>query len=136
MVAMSDASAASQLAGGFYGLEEKRWRWAAREFAVMLEPPRNADETGAELQLQLFIPDKQIQDLGPMTLNADVDGYALEPRTLASGGGNTQTWEVPAAALRSSLVRVNFSFDKAMPPTSADARELAAVVTRAGLIVK
>ena len=136
MIEMSDPSDAGQLTKGFYGLEQKRWRWTAREFALVLEPPPGADERGANLEVALFIPDSQIQQLGPMTLSADVDGQALPPATFTKGGGDTYSCEVPAAALRSNLVTVSFSFDKALPPGDVDGRELAAVVTRVGLVAE
>lgn len=134
VVEASDASVSNQLTAGFYGIEENRYRWTAQAFSVALRPPFGADEKGARLQLQLFIPDSQIEKLGPMTLTADVDGEDLAPETISKPGAITYSRDIPASALQSNLVEVHFSFDKSARPGNGDSRELAAVVSKVGLL--
>jgi hypothetical protein len=136
VIQMSDAKAGKQLIAGFYDVEANSWRWTARRFAVTFPQPANAKRNGAKLQLQLFIPGSQIEKLGPMTLTADVDEHPLTPETFSAGGQYTFTRDVPADALRSNLVPVIFTFDKAVAPGPADGRELGAVISMAALISK
>lgn len=124
-----DPSTAKQLIGGFYPIEAKAWRWTARKFIVTLLPPPGSEQKGAKLQLHLVIPDGQISKLGPMTLSADVDDYALPPETFSKGGDYFYTRDIPANLLRTNIIPVIFAFDRASPPTPTDARELGAVVS-------
>ena len=133
-VKTADPAVAHQLAAGFYGVESNAWRWTGKDFSVVLLPPQGADRRGARLQVRLFIPDRQIQQIGAMTLNADVDGHDLPSQTFTRGGAQVYTSDVPADALRSNAVPVNFSFDKAAPPAGGDARELGAVVSEIALV--
>ncbi len=132
----SDPAAAKQLVAGFYDVEGGNWRWTAQHFFVNLQPPREADQTGAMLEVKLFIPDSQIQKLGPLTLSAKVDQYQLEAETFTTPGSYTYSREVKGAALRSDIIPVSFSFDKSLPPFLADGRELGAVVSEIGLHAK
>src|SRR5579871_5147683 len=61
---VADESTASQLLGGFWWVEDHSWRWTAREFSVALQPPAGSEQSGATLQLHLFIPDSEIESLG------------------------------------------------------------------------
>jgi hypothetical protein len=133
-ISTADPSAATQLTSGFYGVESNSWRWTAREFSVMLQPPAGSDRAGARLQVRLFIPDNQIAKLGSMTLSADIDGHDLPSQTFSKGGAYVYAPEVPPEALRSNVVPVNFSFDRAAPPAGGDVRELGAVVSAVGLV--
>jgi hypothetical protein len=133
---MSDTAISKQLIAGFYDVEANAWRWTARKFVVSFPQPVNADQKGAKLELQLYIPDSQIAKLGPVTLSADVDEHPLPSQTFSAGGQYTFARDVPPDALRSNLVPVIFTFDKAVPPSAGDGRELGAVVTMAALTSK
>jgi len=130
---MSGSSSEKQLISGFHPLENNRWRWTARRFAVVLQPPAGSERTGATLRLQLFIPASQIQKLGPMTLTADVGEVSFAPETFTQGGTFSYSRDVPPALFHNYLLPVVFTFDKALAPTGADGRELAAVVTEVSL---
>jgi hypothetical protein len=136
VIDMSDTSTAGQLIAGFYGVEEKKWRWTAGQFSVVLQPPPGADERGGNLQLAFFVPGEQLAKIGPMTLTASVEDQELGAQTFTQGGFLTYSREVPAAALKSNLVRVDFSFDKSYSPGNGDARVLGAVVSKIGLASK
>lgn len=130
---VANTATASQLVAGFYDVEGGKWRWTARRFIVSLAPPRDADQKGAKLLLQFYLPDTQIQALGPMTLTADVDNRPLPSETYTKGGQYTYVQDVAPASLRSNLVPILFRFDKAVPPSAADGRELAAIVSKVSL---
>ena len=130
----ADPTIAKQLVGGFYKIEAKSWRWTSRQFIVSLLPPPGSEQKGAKLNLHFFIPDDQIANLGPMTLNAEIDDYTMSPETYSKGGDHYYIREVPASLLRTNIVPVIFTFDKASPPTGADGRELGAVVSLISLI--
>ncbi len=133
---MSDRYSARQLLAGFHALEQNQWRWTARRFAVVLKPPAGSERTGATLQLKLFIPDAQIQKIGPMTLHAEVGEVSLAPETFTEGGSLLYCRDVPAKLIGSDLLPVVFSFDKALAPFQSDGRELAAVVSEVLLAPK
>jgi hypothetical protein len=133
VVNVADPTTTKQLVGGFYKIEAKTWRWTAREFIVSLLPPPGAEQKGAKLSLHFFIPDGQIAKLGPMTLTAEIDSYSLPPETYSKGGDAYYVREIPAQLLRTNLLPVIFSFDKASPPSGSDNRELGAVVSMISL---
>jgi hypothetical protein len=133
---MADPMVAKQLLAGFYDAEANAWRWTARRFVVTFPQPANAETKGAILQLQIFIPGSQIDKLGPLTLIADVDEHELKPEIFSAGGQYTFSREVPPEALKSNLIPVIFSLDKAVAPSASDGRELGAVVSMASLIPK
>jgi branched-subunit amino acid transport protein len=128
----ADPDHAVQLLAGFYGVEMKAWRWTAKKFSVALKPPPGSQHEGATLNLSLYVPPIQIQMLGPVTLSPNLDGYALPTRTFSAPGSYTYSAVVPASQLRSALVTVNFTWDKAVTTLKTDARELGAVVNSVG----
>jgi len=127
---MADTASARQLLFGFYQLEGDSWRWTAREFAAALKPPDGAEKRGATLRLQLYVPDTQIEMLGPMTLAASAGKYALDAETFSKGGTFSYARHIPADALATSLLPVNFCFDKSLSPLVADGRELTVTVSK------
>jgi hypothetical protein len=134
IVNMGDPAHAAQLLNGFYSIEAGKWRWTARSFSALLKAPPGSGQKGAELSLAIYLPDAQLNRLGPMTLSADAGGQVLPARTFTGSGEYTYSAAVPAEALRPGLVLVNFQFDKAAANLgNGDQRELSAVVTAVGL---
>jgi hypothetical protein len=128
-VNIADVADSNQLLSGFWQIESNSWRWTARAFAVSMRPPDGAETSGATLYLHLFIPDSQIELLGPMTLSASTDNYSLASETFSKGGTYIFARQIPKELMATSLLPVRFSFDKALSPAKADGRELAAIVT-------
>jgi hypothetical protein len=56
--------------------------------------------------------------------------------TFSQAGDFVYSHEVPALALGSDVVTVEFSTDKSLPPTEKDKRELALIVKTIGLVPK
>jgi hypothetical protein len=133
VIKMSDPAAEPQLVRGFYGVESGSWRWTASKFAVTLRPPDRSAQTGATLQFQFSLPEVIVNKVGPVTLSASVNGKALPSQTYAKPGEYIYTTAVPAAALNSATAAVEFSTNKAMPPSNGDKRELALVAVSVGL---
>ena len=136
MIDMSDPRSKVQLVKGFYDLEAGAWRWTAREFDVVLSPPRDAAQKGAELILRFSIPDAVIGKLKSVTLSATANGIKLPPEQYSTSGDFTFTRELPASALNTGNVPVSFTLDKALPPSASDTRELGVVVKAVGLELK
>jgi hypothetical protein len=132
-VNMADPAQAAQLLTGFHSVEAGNWRWTAKDFSVLLKAPPGSERNGAELALKLYLPDPQLHRLGAMTLSADAGGHALPARTLTESNEYTYSAPVPAEALRSGLVVVNFRLDKAAVNVNGDARELGVIVTEVSL---
>jgi hypothetical protein len=65
-----------------------------------------------------------------------VNGTPVAPETFSQAGDLVYSHEVPAAALGSDVVTVEFSTDKALEPTDKDKRELALIVKTIGLVPK
>ncbi|MGA2737430.1 MAG: hypothetical protein ABSG65_08260 [Bryobacteraceae bacterium] len=132
VVATSDPSAAVQLIGGFYGVEQNAWRWTAGKFSVILRPPRTAATNGAVLQLKFAIPPGAISKMRSVSLSAYVNGTALTPETYKQAGNFTYSRDVPANLLVGDQARVDFSLDKTVPASPPDTRELGVVVSLVG----
>jgi hypothetical protein len=136
VVNVADPQAAVQLTRGFYDLEHDSWRWTNKSFTVTLRPPVNASKTGANLELKFTIPDVMFNRVGPMTMDARINGLDLGEQTYSQPGDCTYTREVPAVALGGDAVAVDFHVDKSLPPSGKDPRELAVIVTTVGLVPK
>jgi hypothetical protein len=136
VVQVEDPRTSAQLVSGFYPLEDNTWRWAAGKFSAELKPPVGAGEKGAKLELKLNVPDVVIKTLGSITLTASAGGARLTPQKFTEAGSYIYAVDVPADALRSDSVVVEFSTDKAIPPGQIEKRELAVIVTSVGLVAK
>ena len=129
---IADPDDSVQLLTGFYGVEMSKWRWAAKKFSVALKPLPGSGQNGAKVVLKMYLPPIQTQLLGAITLRADVDGTPLDARTFTAPGAYTYSASVPASALQSNLVTVNFNLDKAVTTLKNDPREMGTVVTAVG----
>ena len=110
-------------------MENDQWRWTKQQFSVALKPPDGAEQRGATLDLNIYLPDSQIESLGPMTLFARTGEFDLAPETFSKGGTYIYSREIPKDALATSLLPVEFRFDKATAPLTGDGRQLAAIIT-------
>jgi hypothetical protein len=133
---MNDPAAEAQLARGFYGLEARKWRWTSSKFAVKLDPPENSASRGAILKFEFSLPEAVVKQTGPVTLSASVNGSALAPVEYAKPGEYTYTSDLPSSFLRPRANSLEFTTDKALPPSGGDKRELALVATSIGLLPK
>jgi hypothetical protein len=132
-VEMGNRAHAAQLLDGWYGIEDGKWRWTAKNFSVLLKAPPGSDRSGAELSLKLFVPDVQIRNLGPITISADIGGRALPALVLSKPEDHVYSAHVPAEVLRPGVAAVNFRLDKAAVGLNGDARELGVVVSEVSL---
>jgi hypothetical protein len=131
-IEMSDLTASSQLISGFYELSENRWRWTAPTFTVALAPPLVAGQQAtrpATLHVQLYFPPAQIDQLGPVTVEAESPGYEYGHVTYKEGGPHEFVVTIPQDALCTNLLPVTFSLDKYRPGSKNDARDLGVVVS-------
>ena len=133
IVSVADPKATPQLIRGFFGLEDNQWRWTTSKFAVTLKPPAMAAQKGATLVLKFTIPDPVIAKVKSTTLNASVNGTATAPQTYTKAGEYVYSRDIPASALGGEAVMAEFAFDKFLPPSSSDQRELAVIATSIGL---
>jgi hypothetical protein len=131
---MSDPDAARELVAGFYGLESGTWRWTASKFVVALLPPQGAAQNGARLEFKFSLPEVIANKLGPLTLSAKVNGFALPSQPYSKAGEYIYTAAIPPETLRSGIGYLEFSTDKAMPPDNGDKRELALVAVSVALL--
>jgi hypothetical protein len=135
-IQMGDTATAAQLVKGFHNLEDGRWRWTQKQFALALRPPVQASQKGAVLELHLTVPQSIIDALKSITLTATLGGVALAPETYRKAGEYTYKRDVEPKQISGDAVRIDFQLDKAVPPGTTDQRELGIVVTSAGLVAK
>ena len=133
MVNMADPTTATQLVSGFHAVENGGWRWTMKKFSVVLKTPQGGETNGGMLRFRLFVSDDQINRLGPITVSADIDGHQLEPQTFSKPGDYAYSRPVPADALKTPSVKVNFSLDKDREPDNVDGRQLGVVALTIGL---
>lgn len=134
-VALGNAAQQAQLLGGFHQIEEGRWRWTAKEFAVSLKAPFAAGQAGAVLELNGSLPELILSKTGPVTLAARIGGQTLPGVTFTTAGDAKYSVAVPPALLAQSPVRVDFTLSKALPAGTipGDGRELGLIVSEIGL---
>ena len=131
-IAFGDPQYAPQLLNGFYQIEES-WRWTKKSFAVRLAAPPGSSQRGAQLELRFGIPDPVIQKLNSIALSASVGGLQLASQRYEKSGQFTYKREIPADRLQANPIPVEFTLDRALPPSDQDKRELGIVVTEVGL---
>lgn len=136
VVNVANPADSAQLVRGFSNVEADAWRWSTSKFSVVLRPPAGAAQNGAKLELQFTLHQTVVSKLGAVTVSATVNGTPVAPETFSQAGDFTYSHEVPASALGSDVVTVEFSTDKALPPTGLDKRELALIVKSIGLVGK
>lgn len=125
----SDPAQAALFLSGFYDIEGKS-RWTARSFSVLLKA---GDARAPALDLEFFVPDIQIRNLGPITVRASIAGQELAARTFSRPGPQRYSVPVPPGALHAPFVTADFRLDKSSEGRYADSRDLGIVVTRVGL---
>ncbi len=136
VVNVADPRADFQLTKGFWTVESGAWRWTMKNFTVALKPPAGSAEKSAALELKFTIPEVMFNRVGPMTVDAHINGQDLGPETYPSAGSFAYRREVPAAVLGTPVVAVDFAVDKGLPPGPQDTRELSLIVTSIGLLPK
>ena len=125
-ISMRDPHAGSRLTG-FYPPEGGGFRWTKREFSALLGVPQ-PNAKGAQLVVQLYIPDSVIQKLGPLTLRAHLGPHALAPETWSQPGQYFYSRKLEPDWIASGSILVEFTLDKSLPPAGADRRDLGIVI--------
>jgi hypothetical protein len=136
VIHMSDTRAAPQLLKGFYGIEEKSWRWTMGQFAVALRPPRNAALNGATLHFKFTLPEAVLAKVKTVSLSASVNGTPLSRETYTQPGDFDYSRDVDAKLLAGDAVNVEFTLDKFLPAGSVETRELGVIATSVGFETK
>ncbi len=111
---------------GFYPPEPAGFRWTKREFSARLSLPESNGPS--ELVMRLYIPDNTIRQLGAVTLTTSVNGHPLAPEKWSHPGQYVFRRELNNAPIAGGDAEINFSLDRALPPSASDQRELGIVV--------
>jgi hypothetical protein len=135
-VRVADPERRHQLISGFYDVVNHQWCWTARQFQVLLGPPKDGGTRGGVLTVNLYFPDNEMNEVGSITLTAYTGDFELESVTYKKAGVQEYRSDVPPEALCTDIVPIQFIFDKALPPSNRDPRELGAVVTSITLRAK
>jgi hypothetical protein len=113
---------------GFYDLEQGRFRWTKRNFAVDFAKLNGPGVGTTRLTMSLYIPESTIRKLGPLRLSARLGDHVLAAATYRQSGGYTFERDLPTEWLAVGPNRFEFTLDKSILPTAADQRELGIVV--------
>jgi len=132
MIHVADPRSFTRLVRGFYATDNDLWRWTGREFSIILNPPKNAYQNGAVLVLRYAIVEAVLANVKTMNLSISVDGVALPVQHYDKPGQFILRLDTPANALRFDPVRVDFTLDKALPPSGREVRELGIIVSDVG----
>lgn len=129
---------AAQIKSGFHQVEEGGWRWVAGKFVVELRPPFASQKLGATLTLKGSLPEVLFAKTGPIHLRAKLNQTELPKLEFTKVGDFLYQVDVPASALSSDQILVEFTADKSLPPNTFpnDGRELALIVTSISLDTK
>ena len=133
IVRANDSRVAAQLARGFYELESGAWRWTMPKFAIRFLLPDGVRGKGAVLKADLVLPEVIFKTTGPIRLTASAGNQSFGEQSLARVGDHTVSYTIPAAALTSETITIEFRLDKALSPGAVDPRELGLIFIKAGL---
>lgn len=111
---------------GWHEIEPGGWRWTERRFSVLSSCPRG--RATLWITLKFFVPDSVVSALGPVTLQAEANGYQLGSETYETAGSHVYTKPLPREGLLENAVRIDFTLDKAIQPSTGDARELGVLI--------
>ncbi len=124
----------ASLIDGFHQIEENSWRWSKRNFSFTMQRPKLPNNLHrVELVVSLHIPEVVIQRLGSLTLTAYLQNRSLGSATYTQAGAHSYSQIIEEKAMNAGPNRFRFTLDKALPPTTTDARELGVIVTSASL---
>ena len=135
-ISVVDPQDATQLLSGFHAVEDGAWRWSMKKFAVSLATPTGAVRKGATLVLNFALPDAVAGKMVGVAVTPSVAGQPLKPCKVTKSGEQACEFDVPAAALKTEAVVVEFELDRAVEPGEGDSRQLGLVVSRIGLTAK
>jgi hypothetical protein len=134
VIEMSNPRGFVQLASGFWNLEGNSWRWATKNFKVVLRTPMHAETNGARLQVSLRVPPVIHDRLGSITLDAKINGYSIAPETYSESRNYVYNRPAPVAAFgKKTAVLVEFTTDKSITAPEDTSRELALIILSVGL---
>jgi hypothetical protein len=129
----SDPDVADRFAEGFFNVEAGTWRWTAKQFTVILNPPANSAQRGAHLVVHLTVPDPVIANSKVIELSCSVSDLKLDPQVFAKAGGYTYERDIPADKLQGKDVHIDFAVDHTLPGINGDMRQLGIIVSEVGL---
>jgi len=112
---------------GWHQMEDGHFRWTARRFSVRLTMARPAP--WRMLALSFHLPERHLRALGPVTMQASVNGRALDAQTFAAPGDQRYLARLPEGLAECGSLEIGFELDKALGPTPQDRRELGVVVS-------
>lgn len=111
---------------GWHEVEFGAWRWTKRRFSIAVQAP--ADPDSVMLRFRFNLPQPLFAQQSTLSLRAIVNGTALESQTYSEPGDHGYVRTVPAKALRSPTVQIDFELEPAFDLTLSDERELGVLV--------
>ncbi len=122
-VNMGDASSESQLAGGFYSIEDGRWRWMSGKGVVLLrrEPQHR------KVSLTYAIP----ESVPGRLLEMFADGQSVGQKRLDGPGNGEFIAQLPAFA--NDQATITITIDRTLTPLN-DQRNLGAIISSVRLL--
>jgi hypothetical protein len=122
-----DRQGTVKLLEGWHPMEAGNFRWTAGRFSVRLERAGPCAATG--LSFDFFLPGDHLQRLGPVTLAAKLNGRELPHQAFRHAGECRYRQPILPGALEGGVAEIEFTLDRAAPPSPEDQRELGVVVS-------
>lgn len=133
VVAANNPQTAAQLLRGFYDLENGAWRWTMPKFAISFLPPVGAKEKGAQLKVDMVLPEVIFSKTGPIEITVSCNGKVIGKQKFTQAGDAKLTLTLPGELLATEAVTLEFVLDKWLPPGPVDPRDLGMIFSSAGL---
>ncbi len=130
---MNDPAAPAQIVKGISALENNSWRWTGGNFSFVLKTPPGAAQKGGTVSLTLVVSEAVLKQVHSQTLTAAIGDKTLGTQKFTEAGNYTFAADVPAAALTTDTVTVDFSLDNSLAPSASDRRELGVIATAVAL---
>lgn len=116
-IAVDNKAVGAQFISGVGLPAEGLWTWTlGNSFAVELGVPPDAKQKGGKLSAKLSIHDNMIKQNHSLTITPRIGETDLTPQTYSKGGLTEYAATVPATALQSDRVRIEFKLDKTFKP--------------------
>jgi hypothetical protein len=118
------AMANVDLLEGWHEAEPEGWRWTARRFSALARPAKLAGPVRV-LRLKFYLPPRILEELGPVTLSASVNGRELRPERFEIPGDHSYERRMPRT---NGDLHLDFWLDRSLVLAADDERELGIVV--------
>jgi len=111
-----------ELLEGWYEPAGSGWRWTSPRFSALVN---SAGGKYRRIRMRVFVPPEVVDQVGPVTLHAGINGVSLHPETIREPGDHMWARSIPKPA---DKLHMDFHIDKVFR-FPGDDRELGIIVS-------